>query len=493
MVRPSRRDPQPDRSRPRAPAAARRLARRRRWPLPARRRTRPIRRRGRAAPAPSAQPPGGGTLHVVTSQRAGRAWIGPLIAVVVLALILIFLLIPGVLLYPSQPIAEAGLGLNEDLALRRDINETLRERLDALRGAVAENVCRADGELVLPDGRRPDGLPPGAAGEAAGPEGAPGPSPQALLPPDPQQLVPPPDPAAPSQPFTGSLVDLLDQATVLVVVAAENGGIGSGFFVAPQIVVTNRHVIEGAGADQVFVTNQTLGGLQPARILHRTTSSDIGSPDYAVLEVPTAGDLPQLALASRVQRLDNVVAGGYPGVILETDVSFQALRGGDPTAIPQMAVTQGVVTVIQQAGPDLPIIIHTANIAPGNSGGPLIDSCGRVVGVNTFIRVDGETSSRLNYALQAERAGRLPRRAQRSAHLARRRLPAAGRSGGAAGRTGDPPGRTGGPGPWRGRAGDPAGLTARGRRARRPARSRAPGRRGCDPLSGRRAPAGPAG
>jgi hypothetical protein len=96
-----------------------------------------------------------------------------------------------------------------------------------------------------------------------------------------------------------------------------------------------------------------------------------------------------------------VVAGGFPGVVMDTDVNFQALRNGDPSAIPQMAVTQGVVTVIQQASQDLPVIIHTANISPGNSGGPLIDSCGRVVGVNTFIRVDQESSSRLNYALQA--------------------------------------------------------------------------------------------
>ena len=336
----------------------------------------------------------------MTSQR-GRPWLAPLIAVLVLALILLFLLIPGVLLYaPEQP-ALATPGLDQDLALRRDINEALRERVEALRGAVEENVCRADGELVLPDGRTPDGLTPRAEGETGAPESPPERSPQALLPPDPQALVPPDDGAAPDPSFTGSLVDLLDQATVLVVVAAEDGAIGSGFFVAPNIVVTNRHVVEGAGPDQLFVTNQALGGLQPARILHITTSSDIGTPDYAVLEVPSAEGLPQLALASQVARLDNVVAGGFPGVIMDTDINFQALRNGDPSAIPQMAVTQGVVTVIQQASQDLPVIIHTANISPGNSGGPLIDSCGRVVGVNTFIRVDQESSSRLNYALQA--------------------------------------------------------------------------------------------
>ncbi len=350
---------------------------------------------GSAAPPPP--PSGGGTIHVVTSRRSGRTWVGPLIAVVVLALILGYLLIPGVLLYPPEPPAAAAPGPGDDLALRRDINQALEDRARALREAVGQNVCRADGQLVLPDG-----TPLNGAGANGAPGAEPGPSSKALLPPDPGALtVPPSADAATTPSFQGSLVDLLDQATVLVVVAGEHGAIGSGFFVAPETVVTNRHVVEGAAPDQIFVTNQKLGGLQPAHIKDITASSTIGGPDFAVLEVPSAAHLPQLALASRVERLENVVAGGFPGVILETDVNFQALRNGDPTAIPQMAVTQGVVTVIQKAGPDLPIIVHTANISPGNSGGPLVDSCGRVVGINTFIRVDQESSSRLNYALEA--------------------------------------------------------------------------------------------
>ena len=353
---------------------------------------------GSAAPPP---PGGGGTIHVVTSRRGGRTWIGPLIAVVVLALILGYLLIPGVLLYPPEPPPAAAPGPGDDLTLRRDINHALEDRAKALREAVGQNVCRADGQLVLPDGTPLNGA--GGEGGAGGAPGAKaGPSPNALVPPDPGALTVPPGAEAATTPsFQGSLVDLLDQATVLVVVAGEHGAIGSGFFVAPETVVTNRHVVEGAAPDQLFVTNQKLGGLQPARIKDITASSTIGGPDFAVLEVPSAAHLPQLALTSRVERLENVVAGGFPGVIMDTDVNFQALRNGDPTAIPQMAVTQGVVTVIQKAGPDLPIIVHTANISPGNSGGPLVDSCGRVVGINTFIRVDQESSSRLNYALQA--------------------------------------------------------------------------------------------
>ena len=67
---------------------------------------------------------------------------------------------------------------------------------------------------------------------------------------------------------------------------------------------------------------------------------------------------------------------------------------------PEMTVTQGAVMAMRAAGP-ASVIIHSASVSPGNSGGPLADVCGRAVGVNTFIRAGEEAAEKLNAALGA--------------------------------------------------------------------------------------------
>jgi hypothetical protein len=85
-----------------------------------------------------------------------------------------------------------------------------------------------------------------------------------------------------------------------------------------------------------------------------------------------------------------VFASGYPGFFVQEEIAayVDALSRNAPATPPSGIVTNGIVTTIQttQRGDgSLEYIPHTARLSPGNSGGPLIDTCGRVVGINTFV------------------------------------------------------------------------------------------------------------
>jgi serine protease Do len=157
-------------------------------------------------------------------------------------------------------------------------------------------------------------------------------------------------------------------------------GAGTGFAVGTDgVIVTNAHVV--ADADDIEVTFSD-GSTQPADIVGRDVNADL-----AVLKVDATG-LPvvQLGSSDDVQIGDDVVAIG----------NALALEGG-------LTVTRGIISgpprpeVAEELGIVLESVIQTdASISSGNSGGPLVDAQGRVIGINTAIAGSGPGSQAEN-------------------------------------------------------------------------------------------------
>ena len=257
----------------------------------------------------------------------------------------------------------------ENAALERDIEERRR--------ALGGNVCLID----------PAQLP------RLGPDRASVPPPAAV----------PPPPGAP--PFQGNLAELLKQALVLILVPGHDDGLslGSGFFVTPDLIATNRHVIEGAEDGRIFVISEKLGRAMKVELVAKTPSSDIGALDVALLRLTGGPAVQPLAMTTTVAQLDQVIAAGYPGLTIRADAATQRLlQGGDTTSAPAPILTDGRINAIQDSSGGIKIMPHSAAISGGNSGGPLADTCGRVVGVNTFITTDTEQTAHVNYAQKAD-------------------------------------------------------------------------------------------
>jgi S1-C subfamily serine protease len=109
-----------------------------------------------------------------------------------------------------------------------------------------------------------------------------------------------------------------------------------------------------------------------------------------------------LAISTVAAALDPVVAAGFPGLTMHGDDASVRLMEGDMAAIPTVILTDGKISAIQTAPSGLKIMPHTAAVSGGNSGGPLADACGRVVGINTFITADQEQVAHNNYAQKSD-------------------------------------------------------------------------------------------
>ncbi len=165
-----------------------------------------------------------------------------------------------------------------------------------------------------------------------------------------------------------------------VVRVSTDTGMGSGVIVAEGLVITNRHVVE----DGTTVTVQPRGGKEiSATVLAKNSMLDV-----ALLRA-TGVDAPAAALAdlSRMKAGESVLAIGYP-----LDLK------GDPT------VTRGLFSAVRIGEPLPGEWVQTdAAVNPGNSGGPLANLRGEVVGLITLRKLSDSVTpvEGINFALSA--------------------------------------------------------------------------------------------
>lgn len=195
-------------------------------------------------------------------------------------------------------------------------------------------------------------------------------------------------------------LDPAERACVFLVSAdgASQLSTGSGFFVAPGYVLTNRHVIE-KGTGKAFVTSAAMGSLALAQVV---ATGKGRNNDYALLrlDMPDGANTAILPLASQTKKTEKVGAWGYPHLVGENDPAYMRLMHGDLSAAPELSYTEGVISAILPGNP--PIIVHTAPISPGNSGGPLLNANGEVVGINSMIQLDSSSYRQASLAIGAD-------------------------------------------------------------------------------------------
>lgn len=168
-----------------------------------------------------------------------------------------------------------------------------------------------------------------------------------------------------------AVVDVVSPAVVSLIVKSGRDktlrqGAGSGIIIAPDgYILTNSHVVHDAVRIEAI--------LDDGRTLDACLIGEDPATDLAVIRVLTSG-LPFSALgdSAKLQVGQLVIAIGNP-------------MGFDST------VSQGIISSLGRSLRSIDgrlienVIQHTAPLNPGNSGGPLVDSRGHVLGINTAI------------------------------------------------------------------------------------------------------------
>jgi len=182
-------------------------------------------------------------------------------------------------------------------------------------------------------------------------------------------------------PNLGSLSSAVakDEYSVIKIEGDGCGGVveGSGFVVSPNVVVTNSHVV--AGVDTPYIID--IHGQHQANVIWFDPNLDI-----AVLTTTGVTETP-LAIS------DTTAADNTPSVVL----GFPG--GGNFSAAPALVLTSFIATgrnIYNQGDTNRSIYEVKAKVIPGNSGGPLVNAHGTVIGI---IFAESTTYNNVGYAL----------------------------------------------------------------------------------------------
>lgn len=172
------------------------------------------------------------------------------------------------------------------------------------------------------------------------------------------------------QSFSQDATDIYNKTVGSTVTIETNNGLGSGFFVATNIIATNYHVIEGATEASCYVNNSNT-----KYKIEGYVAAD-QNVDLILLKVASLNK-PSLVMAT-----ESVSPGQKVYVI------------GSPKGLPA-TISDGIVSGMRDFD-GYKLIQMTAPISPGSSGGPVMNSKGQLIGISVMQLTEGQN---LNFAI----------------------------------------------------------------------------------------------
>jgi serine protease Do len=175
-------------------------------------------------------------------------------------------------------------------------------------------------------------------------------------------------------------------------------GLGSGFIIsADGYVLTNHHVVDGA--DDIFIT------LSDRREFKGKLIGSDRRTDVALVKIEATG-LPQVKI-------------GDPN---KTKVGEWVIAIGSPFGLDN-TVTAGIVSAkARETGEYLPFIQTDVAVNPGNSGGPLINMRGEVIGINSQIFTTSGSYAGISFAIPIDEAMNVQEQLRTSGRVIRGRI-----------------------------------------------------------------------